>query len=136
MILIGQWNIILMNQLNWLRDKLWLQDNIKKLWVKARITWICDRYGTVERGYLADYFTMFPNDWRRVKKMLRQRKNYRILYMLNKDVKNQHKHPSYDRKKSYDVCFKIRNSCFIRYYKCSSEFSLHNLNWAEDKNYE
>ena len=39
-----------------------------------------------------------------------------------------------DRKKSYDICFKIRNSCFIRYYKCkdpilkcSSEFSLHNL---------
>ena len=27
----------------------------KKLWIKARITWICDRYGTVERGYLADY---------------------------------------------------------------------------------
>ena len=23
----------------------------KKLWIKARITWICDRYGTVERGY-------------------------------------------------------------------------------------
>ena len=28
----------------------------KKLWIKARITWLCDRYGTVERGYLADYF--------------------------------------------------------------------------------
>ena len=30
----------------------------KKLNIKARITWICDRYGTVERGYLADYFTI------------------------------------------------------------------------------
>ena len=101
----------------------------KKLWIKARITWICDRYGTVERGYLADYFTMFPNDWRRVRKMLRQRKNYRILYMLNKDVKNQYKHPSYEKE----------TSCFIRYYKCkdpilkcSSEFSLHNLKWVEE----
>lgn len=109
-----------------------------KLWIKARITWICDRYGTIERGYLADYFIMFPNDWRRVRKMLRQRKNYRILYMLNKDVKNQYKHPSYKKENSYDVCFKIRNSYFIRYYKCkdsilkcSSEFSLHNLDWVE-----
>lgn len=112
----------------------------KKLWIKARITWICDRYGTVERGYLADYFTMFPNDWRRVRKMLRQRKNHRILYMLNKDVKNQYKHPSYKKEISDNICFTIRNSCFIRYYKCkdpivkhSSEFSLHNLKWVEDK---
>lgn len=112
----------------------------KKLWIKARITWICDRYGTVERGYLADYFTMFPNDWRRVRKMLRQRKNYRILYMLNKDVKNQYKHPSYKKEISDNICFTIRNSCFIRYYKCkdpivkhSSEFSLHNLKWVEEK---
>ena len=111
----------------------------KKLWIKARITWICDRYGTIERGYLADYFISEPNDWRMVRKMLRQRKNYKILYMLNKDVKNQYKHPSYDRKKSHDVCFKIRNSCFIQYYKCkdlilkcSSEFSLYNLKWVEE----
>ena len=111
----------------------------KKLWIKARITWICDRYGTVERGYLADYFTMFPNDWRRVRKMLRQTKNYRILYMLNKDVKNQYKHPSYKKEISDNICFTIRNSCFIPYYKCkdsilkcSSEFSLHNLKWVKD----
>ena len=112
----------------------------KKLWIKARITWICDRYGTVERGYLADYFISEPNDWRRVRKMLRQRKNYRILYMLNKDVKNQYKHLSYKKETSDNICFTIRNSCFIRYYKCkdpilkcSSEFSLHNLNWVEEK---
>lgn len=41
----------------------------KKLWIKARITWICDRYGTVERGYLADYFISEPNDWRRVRNL-------------------------------------------------------------------
>lgn len=112
----------------------------KKLWIKARITWICDRYGTVERGYLADYFISEPNDWRRVRKMLRQRKNYRILYMLNKDVKNQYKHPSYKKETSDDICFTIRNSYFIRYYKCkdfilkaSSEFSLHNLGWVEER---
>ena len=111
----------------------------KKLNIKARITWICDRYGTVERGYLADYFTMFPNDWKRVRKMLRQRKNHRILHMLSKDVKNQYKHPCYKKETSDNICFKIRNSCFIRYYKCkdpilkcSSEFSLHNLNLVED----
>ena len=110
----------------------------KELWIKARITWICDRYGTVERGYLADYFTMFQNDWRRVRKMLRQRKRYRILYMLNKDVKNQYKHSGYKKEISNDICFTIRNSCFIHYYRCkdpilrhSSEFSLHNLHWME-----
>lgn len=110
----------------------------KKLWIKARITWICDRYGTVERGYLADYFISEPNDWRRVRKMLKQRKNYRILYMLNKDVKNQYKHSGYKKETSDDICFTIRNSYFIRYYKCkdillkaSSEFSLHNLGWVE-----
>ncbi len=104
----------------------------KKLCIKARITWICDKYGTIKRGYLADYFISEPNDWRKVRKMLRQRKNYRILYMLNKDVKNQYKHPSYKKEISDNICFTIRNSC---YYKCkdpilksSLEFSLRNLN--------
>lgn len=44
------------------------------------------------------------------------------------------------RKETSDnICFIIRNACFIRYYKCkdpilkcSSEFSLHNLNLVED----
>jgi hypothetical protein len=59
--------------------------------------------------------------------------------MLNKDVKNQYKHPSYKKETSDNICLTIRNFCFIRYYKYkdpivkhSSEFSLHNLDWVED----
>lgn len=105
----------------------------KKLQTRARCLYLSNRYGTIERGYFADYFRKFPSDFKKVRKLLKSKRRY-VFIRISNDVKTCYKHPSYKEEKSKYVISKLRLSDFIPYLMCkdvlersSIIFDLHNL---------
>jgi hypothetical protein len=80
---------------------------------KARVKFLSDKIGTIERGYLADYFRENRKDLRAVKRLLKYKPHY--IKTLCSDVRNFYRHPNYSAEKSKEFIDDVKNTFFTPY---------------------
>lgn len=84
---------------------------------RARAIFLSHKIGTIERGYLADYFRKHRKDLRVVKRLLKCKPHY--IKTLCGDVRNFYKHPGYDAKESKKFIADVENTFFTPYMSFS-----------------
>lgn len=84
---------------------------------KARATFFAHKIGTIERGYLADYFRKNRKDLRAVKRLLKYKPHY--IKILCSDIRNFYKHPGYSVEKSNKFIADVENTFFTPYLSFS-----------------
>ena len=82
---------------------------------KARVKFLADKIGTIERGYLADYFRENRKDLREVKKLFRHKPHY--IKTLCGDVRNFYRHQGYSAEKSKEFIDDVKNAFFTPYIR-------------------
>lgn len=71
-----------------------------------RVRWLACNIETVERGYLVDYFRHYPGDLREFRRQKIDRDYY--LNHLLIDIKNNYRHPGYDKEISKNTLEHLR----------------------------
>ena len=89
---------------------------LKKKLKNARLKYISDKVGTIERGYLADYFRNYPHDFSLFRKMNRDN-NYGKY--ISKDIRDGYKHPTYSASESVQYQKILRRTDFRKYCSMS-----------------